>query len=223
MLCIIPDVLDWATLKEIRRLAAKAEFRDGRLTAGYRAKRVKNNAQMDKASAEKETVAKVLTEALKANRTFRRHAFAKRVMAPIISRYEAGMNYGAHVDDALMNRPNTIRTDLATTIFISDPNEYEGGELVIDSPFGEQQVKLPAGAAVLYPATTLHHVAPVIEGVRTVAVTWIQSHIRDAGQREILTDLDQICEVLARIAPDRRETDLAFKTYANLTRRWAEV
>jgi len=223
VLCIIPDVLDWSTLKQIRGVADEAEFRDGRLTAGYRAKRVKNNAQMRKSSQKEKTLDKVLIDALNANKTFRRRALPKRIMAPMISRYEVGMNYGPHVDDALMNRPNTVRTDLATTIFISDPNEYEGGELVIDSPFGEQQVKLPAGAAVLYSATTLHYVAPVSEGVRIAAVTWIQSHVRDSGEREILADLDEICATLAKIAPERRETDLAFKTYANLTRRWAEV
>ncbi len=132
------------------------------------------------------------------------------------------MAYGPHVDDALMGRSEKMRTDLAVTVFLTDPTAYEGGELIIDSPFGQQEVKLPAGAAVVYPAGTLHRVREVSRGERLAAVTWVQSYVRDGLKREILNDMDRIRRAMAAASPASPETDLAFKTYSNLLRLWSE-
>ena len=140
----------------------------------------------------------------------------------MISRYQGGMNYGFHVDDALMAGNPRLRSDISITVFLNDPGDYEGGELIIASPFGEQEVKLPAGAAVVYPSATLHQVAPVTSGARLAAVTWARSYVRDAAQREMLADLLAVQRKIAEVAPDAPETDLAFKTHSNLLRMWSE-
>ncbi len=132
------------------------------------------------------------------------------------------MAYGFHVDNPLMGKKPRTRVDLAVTVFLSDPADYDGGELIMASPFGDQEVKLPAGAAVLYPANTLHKVAPITRGERLAGVTWIKSHVRDMGQREMLYDLYRIRESLTKIDPDGEDTGLAAKTYANLMRMWAD-
>ena len=154
---------------------------------------------------------------------FQRFAIPKTIQRPLISRYREGMNYGRHVDDALMGGASKTRTDLSVTLFLNDPADYEGGELVIESPMGEEEIKLPAGAAVVYPSGALHRVAPVTRGERIAAVTWVESHVRDPQRREILHDLEVIRTRLSKTAPESRETDLAFKTYANLLRMWAET
>lgn len=222
MLLCLPDILEFAELKQIRHAIDDGVFKDGRLTAGYRAKRVKNNLQMDKDTPGAQEAKAIVLAALKRNRSFQETAFPRTIRPPIISRYQTGMNYGWHVDDALMAGDPKVRSDLSITVFLSDPGDYEGGELVISSPFGEQEVKLPAGGAVVYPSETLHQVAPVTAGERLAAVTWARSYVRDAAQRELLADLLAVQKKLAAIAPDEFETDLAFKTYSNLLRMWSE-
>ena len=222
MVSYIPDILDWTEIKKIRAAIAEGEFRDGKQTAGYRAKRVKHNLQMDQSSnAAKEVKAMILT-GLRRNPTFQRVVLPRSIRPPLISRYREGMNYGLHVDDALMGSGTKVRTDISVTVFLSDPGDYDGGEIVVNSPFGDQEIKLPAGAAVVYPASTLHRVAPVTRGERLAAVTWVQSHVRDPAKREILYDLHRMREKLAKLHPDEEEADLAFKTYANLLRMWSE-
>lgn len=222
MLQCIPDILEYAELKKVRQAIGDGAFMDGKQTAGYRAKRVKNNLQMDKDSPGAAEAKSIVLAALRRNRTFQDAALPRTIRPPLISRYGAGMNYGWHVDDALMAGDPKVRSDLSITVFLNDPNDYEGGELVISSPFGEQEVKLPAGAAVVYPSATLHQVAAVTRGERLAAVTWARSYVREAARREILADLLAVQKKLAALAPDEAETDLAFKTYSNLLRMWSD-
>ncbi len=221
MLIEIPGILSWADVQEIRRALGDAAFVDGAETAGFRAVKVKQNEQA--ASGEgKERAQKKIVAALRDNGAFQRAAFPRTIRTPLISRYRAGMAYGRHVDDALMGAGPMVRSDLSVTVFLSDPGSYEGGELVIDSGYGTIATKLPMGAAVLYPSDMLHEVSPVTSGERLAAVTWVQSHVRDAAARTVLHDLDRIRRLLAASQPDAAETDLAFKTYANLLRRWCD-
>ncbi len=222
MLICIPDILYPPKIETIRAAIASGEFLDGRNTAGHRAKRVKNNEQMDQGSdAAKEIKATVLA-ALKRSKTFHRVTLPRTIRPPLISRYRAGMNYGPHVDDAMMGPEAKERSDISVTVFLSDPGDYEGGELVMNSPYGTQEIKLPAGHAVVYPASTLHQVAPVTRGERLAAVTWVRSQVRDPARREILFDICRMREALAKLHPDGAEADLAFKTHANLLRMWSE-
>lgn len=222
MLICIPDVLDYTEIKKIRAAAEQAEFKDGKLTAGYRAKRVKHNLQMDKTAQEAKEAKALVLAGLRRNPVFQRATLPKAIRPPLISRYETGMSYGAHVDDAMMGSGTRTRSDLSITVFLSDPGDYDGGELVMESPFGEQEIKLPAGAAVVYPSSTLHRVTPVTSGTRLAAVTWAQSYVRDPAKRELLYDVYQIREKLAKSDPDGAEADIAFKTYSNLLRMWTE-
>lgn len=222
MLTCIPDILEWPEIKKIRAAIESGAFLDGKTTAGYRAKRVKHNQQMDRTTeAAKEVKATVLA-ALKRNKIFQRVALPRTMRPPLISRYQVGMNYGLHVDDAMMGSKVKERSDISVTVFLSDPGDYDGGELVMNSPYGEQEIKLPAGHAVVYPSSTLHQVAPVTRGERLAAVTWVQSRVRDPARREILYDVYRMRETLAKLHPDGEEADLAFKTHANLLRMWSE-
>ncbi len=223
MIVCMPDVLDLTELRKIRGLVGDSRFVDGKTTAGYRAKRVKNNEQLAKNDKAAEEARSLILTGLTRNPTFKQVSIPRTVQRPLISRYVPGMTYGRHVDDALMGGDVRVRTDLSATVFLSGPEDYDGGELLIDSPFGEQAVKLPAGAAVLYPSGALHRVAEVTRGERLAGVTWIQSFIRDPAKRELLSDLNGVCQFLTEQAPDTKETDLAFKTYSNLLRMWSEL
>jgi PKHD-type hydroxylase len=222
MLSCIPDILDWTEIKKIRAAIAEGEFEDGKKTAGYRAKRVKHNLQMDRSSEAAKAVKAIILTGLRRNPTFQRVALPKAIRPPLISRYQEGMNYGLHVDDAMMGGNPKERTDISVTVFLSDPADYDGGETVMNSSFGKQEIKLPAGAAVVYPSSTLHRVAPVTRGERLAAVTWVQSHVRDPAKREILSDLRSMRDKLVKLRPEEEEADLAFKTYSNLLRMWSE-
>lgn len=223
MLTEIPNLLGWSAVKTLRGQMADCTFDDGKLTAGFRAKHVKANLQLRKEAGRTEELERLVLDALNKNAEFRRVAIPRVIRTPMFSRYEPGMHYGLHVDDALMGTGTKGRTDLSVTVFLTDPGDYDGGELVVQSPYGELDIKLPAGAAVVYPSSTLHRVAPVTRGERLAAVTWVESHIRDPAKREILHDLDRIRRTLSESASDKEETDLAFKTYANLLRMWSET
>ena len=219
----IQGVLNQEDIGAILDILATSEFVDGKKTAGYRAKRVKENEQLKKDPASAATLDSLILDALKRSATFQSVAVPKRIHRPLFSRYSAGQQYGKHVDDALMDKPNALRTDLAVTVFLSDPEDYDGGELVIDTALGEQLIKLPQGDAIAYPASTLHRVAPVTRGERLAAVTWVQSYVRDADKREALSDLDKVKRYLDQHAAASQTTDLAHKVYSNLLRIWAEV
>jgi len=219
LIIFIGELMDRETRARLTGLMERAAFVDGRVTAGALARQVKNNNQVDSDDERMPEMRRIVTECLEANPLFHSAARPRHVRPPLFSRYVPGMEYGNHVDDAIMNG---MRMDLSFTLFLSDPDSYDGGELVIDNPTGEQEIKLPAGSAVLYPATSLHRVAPVTRGQRLAAVTWIRSLIRDAQQREILFDLDRVQDSLFKRGGKSMETDLLAKTQSNLLRLWAE-
>jgi PKHD-type hydroxylase len=216
----LPTVLDTESLRALRALLTSAQYADGASTAGWHARPVKRNEQ-----ALHDAAAQRVMQALGKHPLFNAAALPMRLRAPIFSRYRPGMSYGLHVDDALMGGANPVRTDLALTLFLSDPADYDGGELVIESGGLAQGWKLPAGDAILYPANTLHRVAEVTRGERHAAILWVQSHVRDPAHREILFDLDQVRRSLWEQAGHKRTPDFErlAKTYSNLLRQWAEV
>lgn len=219
----ITGVLNSDQLAEVRKLLAKAEYVDGKTTAGYRASRVKSNLQLNRNSAESNQLKDIVVNALTANQAFHDVTFPKAINKPLFSRYLPGMEYGFHVDNAVMNKPHALRTDISMTLFLNDPSEYEGGELRVQTPFGEQQAKLNAGDAVVYTSDFLHRVAPVTSGERLCAVSWIQSYIREPEKRQILIDMARLQKTMHKHAPDDKGTDLSYKIYQNLYRMWADV
>jgi PKHD-type hydroxylase len=218
MILCIADVIP---ASDLRRALGKAAFQDGRKTAGWHARKVKKNEQADPAAKETREIGERLTAALKANPVFSSGVLPRAIRPFLLSRYGEGMEYGPHVDDAIMG--DAVRSDVSVTIFLNAPDEYDGGELVIESAGGEQAFKLPAGHAIAYPSTTLHRVEKVTRGTRLVAVTWVQSLVRSAEDREILFDLDQARRALFAQQGKSREFDLIAKSYANLLRKWSEV
>ena len=224
MISCIADVLTPEEIKQFREVAGGAQFVDGKETAGPRAKRVKNNEQISKNDQSRRKLQEMVVAALYRHPEFRRVAMPHRIRPPLISRYKAGMAYGLHVDDALMGPLEARdRSDLSITVFISDVTEYEGGALVIHSPYGKQEIKLPAGHLVSYPSNSLHEVTPVTSGERLVSVTWVQSYVRDEKQREALADLATVRNKLSALVPNAPETDLAFRLHTNLTRMWSDT
>ncbi|MEQ8357062.1 MAG: Fe2+-dependent dioxygenase [Kiloniellaceae bacterium] len=223
MLVTIDNVLDLAALKTIRKAMAEGDFDNGQKTAGQRAKRVKHNEQLSPKDQSRKEIDALVQDSLWRNAEFHRFAVPRFINRPLFSRYTGGMNYGMHVDDALMGGRQKMRTDLSLTIFLSDPGAYDGGELEMASSYGPQEVKLPAGAAVVYPSSMLHRVKPVTAGERLAAVTWVQSFVADPARREVLYDIDRLRRRLNAIDADSEETDIAFKAYANLLRMWADV
>ncbi|WP_119304561.1 Fe2+-dependent dioxygenase [Dongia deserti] len=224
MIVCIPDVLTADEIKKLRAEAALLPFVPGLETAGGRARRVKNNEQVSQKAEERKPLHEIVVGALMRSKEFQRAALPKRVRPPLISRYREGMAYGKHVDNALMGpKMGRERSDVSVTVFISDIDEYDGGELVIHSAFGVQEVKLPSGSAVAYPSSSLHEVAAVTRGERLVAVTWAQSYVRDESQREILAHLAQVKDKMNDAMPDAEETDLVHHAYTNLLRMWAET
>jgi PKHD-type hydroxylase len=223
MLATIDNVLDRPSVSFLREAMADGEFIDGQKTAGFRAKRVKHNEQLSPDGDLRKEMDKRVVNALRQHDEFQRLALPRSIQRPLFSRYSIGMNYGLHVDDALMGRGTRIRSDISVTVFLSGPEEYEGGELEMQSPFGLQEVKLPAGSAVIYPSSTLHRVKPVTEGERLAAVTWVQSFVADPAKREVLADMDRVRRRLSEVDPDGEETDLAFKSFTNLLRMWSDL
>lgn len=224
MIACIPNVLDKKQLRDIRAIIDRADFVDGRTTAQGRAQRVKQNEQIDKKDSDgTRGLDGIVIGALRKNPEFQQVAVPQIIRNPLISRYKPGMQYGLHVDNALMGAGSKVRSDISCTVFLNDPEDYEGGELTIHTHWGEQEIKLRAGEAVVYPSSTLHRVNSVTSGERIAAVTWIQSHVRSPEQREVLYDLKQIVKKLAKSSPEDPETDLAFKTYSNLLRMWSDT
>jgi PKHD-type hydroxylase len=219
MQIIIADILSAEDIETIAAMLSNARFVDGRATAGFAAQIVKHNQQIEGSDRSLATARELIAQRILANETFQMAARPKALSPLLLARYEPGMQYGSHVDDALMNG---MRTDIAFTLFLSDPGSCEGGELVIESAAGEDAIKLPAGALVAYPATSLHHVNEVTRGVRLAAVGWVRSMIRDAGRRELLFDLDNARRQMFARNGKSPEFDLVAKSFANLLRMWAE-
>jgi len=223
MMLHIPSVLDSARLEAVHALLNKAKFIDGKLSAGMAAKAVKNNEEIAVNDAQVNQLNTIVMGSLVAHPLYKQAALPHRVAAPFYARYRPGMTYGDHVDDPIMGKGEHYRSDVSTTVFLNEPDDYEGGELVVHTAFGEQRVKLAAGDAVVYPSASLHHVAEVTAGERIVAVTWAQSMIRDAAKRELLYGLNQARETLLRNNPEAEESKQVNISYANLFRMWAEL
>ncbi len=224
MLVTIPGLLDAPRLARVRELLDGARFVDGRLSAGTAARRVKNNQELEPEAAVMEELNRIVMGALVRHPTFNAAAMPLRVATPFYARYRPGMTYGDHVDDPVMGPAGgRYRSDVSTTVYLNGPEEYTGGELVVHTPFGSQEVKLAAGDAILYPSSSLHRVAEVTSGERLAAVTWTQSLVRDPGQRELLYTLGTARERLLAERPDAPETRQVDVSYVNLVRMWSEV
>lgn len=219
MQMLIAGVLSPEDLIEVRQAFEKAQFVDGRETAGWAAKTVKNNIQSKAGDPALNGVRTLVAERLKANALFQMAVRPKQMTPLLFAQYRDTMTYGSHVDDALMQG---VRTDISFTLFVEEPESYDGGELVIESTAGENPIKGPAGSIYIYPSTTLHRVDAVTRGVRRVAVGWVQSHVRNADQREILFDLDTARRALFAKSGKSQEFDQLSKSVANLLRLWSE-
>jgi PKHD-type hydroxylase len=219
----IVRILDQDELRQIVPRLACGKFVDGKLTAEGPAREVKNNLQIERSDPELTDLDQIILAALRRNQVFQSFAFAKRIMLPLFNRYENGMEYGAHVDSAVMGKgAEQIRSDLSMTIFLSDPASYDGGELALEFPLGEQEIKLDAGEAVVYPSTLVHRVTAVTRGVRLAAVTWIMSSVPDERLRGILFDLNQAMSH-ASAKGDHDLGVLLSKSYNNLLRYAIEL
>lgn len=223
MLITIPSVLPSDRLQSVCSILKDAPFVNGSLSAGSAAKRVKNNEEVAMNAAQINQLNNIVMGSLVANSQYKSAALPHRIAAPFYARYTEGMEYGDHVDDPVMGAADRYRSDVSITIFLSGPEDYEGGELVINTSFGEQKVKLNAGDAVMYPSSSLHHVNPVLSGERLVAVTWVQSMIRSPEQRDMLYQLNTARESLLQKEPESSESKAVDICYANLIRMWSEV
>jgi len=224
MLSEINKLLSQTDLEKIQTLIRDAQWRPGSSSAGQHARDKKVNEEMDQRCESWTAINKIVVSQLYAHPTFQSMVLPSKVSAAFISRCTSGMYYGQHIDNPIMGNPNArYRSDVATTVFLNDPDSYEGGELSIKSRFGQVSVKLPAGSAVVYPASSLHEVTPVTRGERVVCALWAQSMVRDAQQRELLHDLDEVRQALNQSTPNALVTQKTEHVYANLLRLWADV
>jgi PKHD-type hydroxylase len=226
MLLHIPDVLTSEQVAHGRHLLADAQWVDGRVTAGPQSARAKQNQQLPEDSPAARELGGLILAALHRSPLFMSAALPLKVFPPLFNRYAGGHSFGSHVDNAIRHVPGTphrVRTDLSATLFFIDPEDYEGGELIVEDTYGAHQVKFPAGHMVLYPSTSLHHVTPVTRGARVSSFFWIQSLVRDDGQRRLLFDMDTAIQRLAGSVPDHPSTVQLTGVYHNLLRQWAEL
>ena len=223
MLLAIDNILTSEELTKAREQFASASFGDRRVTAGELAAKVKNNLQLAANAAETQTLTGLVHNALHRNPLFVSAALPKVVCPPLFNRYVSGMDFGMHVDNAIRVGAVTFRTDVSGTLFLAEPDEYEGGELVIEDTYDVQAIKLPAGSLVLYPSGSLHRVEPITSGHRDVAVFWVQSMIRDVAQRSLLFQLDAAIQSLRARDPSSPEIVPLISTYHNLLRMWSEI
>jgi PKHD-type hydroxylase len=226
MLLRIPDVLTPAQVAEARAILDKAEWVDGRVTAGHQSAKAKDNLQIPESHPAARQLGDMILAALGQNPLFISAALPLRVFPPLFNQYSGGQSFGTHVDNAIRQVPGTphrIRTDLSATLFFTGPDEYDGGELCVEDTYGTQAVKLEPGEMILYPATSLHHVRPVTRGARICSFFWIQSMIRDDGQRSLLFDLDTAIQRLSGDHPEHPSSVQLTGVYHNLLRQWAEL
>lgn len=224
MLLAIPNVLKADELQLARSWLADASFVDGRLSAGATARRVKSNQEVEPGAPDLERLNRLVMGNLVRHPLYRAGAMPLHVATPFYARYRPGMAYGDHLDDPIMGTEGVLyRSDIAITVFLNAPEEYDGGELIIRTPGGDQVVKSPAGDAVLYPASSIHQVSPVTRGERLVAVTWVQSLVRDPARRELLFGLNAAREMLLHSAAGAAETVQVNAAYLNLIRMWSDI
>jgi PKHD-type hydroxylase len=226
MLLDIPNVLTPDQVAQARQTLDQADWVDGRVTAGHQSARAKQNLQLPEDHPAARQLGDLIVAALQRNPLFIAAALPLRVFPPLFNRYEGGGSFGNHVDNAIRQvtgTPHRIRTDLSATLFLAAPEEYDGGELLVEDTYGVHSVKLPAGHLVLYPSTSLHSVRPVTRGARMAAFFWIQSMVRDDGQRTLLFDLDTAIQRINQDNPDHPASVQLTGVYHNLLRRWAEM
>ncbi|HWM89630.1 MAG TPA: Fe2+-dependent dioxygenase [Thermoanaerobaculia bacterium] len=226
MLLHIPDVLTPEQVSHARRVLDQAEWVDGRVTAGHQSARAKDNQQLPEDSAAARELGQVILAALQRHPMFLSAALPLQVFPPLFNRYQGGQSFGTHVDNSIRQvtgTPHRIRTDISATLFLASPDEYDGGELVVEDTYGVHSVKLPAGHMVIYPSTSLHHVRTVTRGARISSFFWIQSMVRDDGERTLLFDLDSSIQRVSQVLPDHPTAVQLTGIYHNLLRRWAEL
>jgi PKHD-type hydroxylase len=227
MLICIPEVLTKADVADFRTVMNAADWEDGRSTAGSQSAEVKKNEQLPPNSELSRKLGERVIRALASNPLFVSAAIPRHIFPPLFNRYGVGQRFGVHVDNAVRGDHLTgmrIRTDLSVTLFLSEPDEYDGGELVVEDYYGSHEVKLPAGQLVLYPATSLHTVTPITRGVRVASFFWLQSMIRDAHARSMIFDLDHAIQGLVeRLGRNDPEVVKLSGLYHNLIRYWAEL
>lgn len=226
MLLAIPNVLTPEQLAEARKLLEAADWIDGKATAGHQGARVKDNMQLPVDSPAARQVGAMILKALGANPLFMSAALPLHILPPMFNRYSGGQTFGTHVDGSIRTVPGTnhrLRTDLSCTLFFADPEEYDGGELIIEDTYGSKSVKLPAGHMILYPSTSLHQVTPVTRGTRLCSFFWLQSMIRDNGKRSMLFDMDVAIQRLGAENATHPSVVSLTGVYHNLLRQWAEM
>jgi PKHD-type hydroxylase len=226
MLLQIPDVLSVEQVAHARRLLDAADWVDGRVTAGRQAAQVKDNLQLPEDHPAAQELGDIVLAALQNSPLFASAALPLRIFPPLFNLYRGGHSFGNHVDNAIRQisgTPLRIRTDLSATLFLAEPHEYDGGELIVEDTYGAHAVKLPAGDLVLYPSSSLHRVQPVTKGARLASFFWVQSLVRDDAARTVLFDLDTAIQGLAANASDHPSVVQLTAVYHNLVRRWAEL
>jgi PKHD-type hydroxylase len=226
MLVAVPGVLTAQEVQTVRAHLSGASWADGRLTAGYRSADVKSNLQLPQSDPAAQEASGIIVGALERSAIFISATLPHHVFPPLFNRYQPGMGFGDHVDNAVRQIPGTphrLRTDISATLFLSAPAEYDGGELIVNDLYGAHSVKLAAGDLVVYPASSLHRVAPVTRGTRDAAFFWIQSMVRDDGARTLLYDLDTSIRELTSRGADARNLLRLTGCYHNLLRRWGEL
>jgi PKHD-type hydroxylase len=226
MLLPVPDVLTPEQVAQTRKLLDQADWIDGRATAGHQSAKAKDNMQVAENHPAGRQAGDMIVRALERNSLFLSAALPLKVFPPLFNRYQGGQSFGTHVDNAVRQVPGTphrVRTDLSATLFLAPPEDYDGGELSVEDTYGVHSVKLPAGHMILYPSTSLHHVRPVTRGTRLAAFFWIQSMVRDDGQRTLLFDLDMAIQRISRDMPNHASAVQLTGVYHNLLRRWADT
>ena len=226
MMLHIPEVLTPEQVARCRDVMTKADWVDGNVTAGHQSRKVKYNLQLPEESQEARELGDMVLRALYKSDLFMSAVLPHQVFPPLFNRYDAGMTFGAHVDNAIRTHPQQpirIRTDVSATLFISAPEDYDGGELVVEDTYGSHEVKLPAGDLIIYPATSLHNVTPITRGSRIASFFWTQSLIRDVSKRALLFDLDMSIIQLTHDHPEHPSLVSLTSVYHNLLRQWAEA
>ncbi|MDB5734747.1 MAG: Iron-uptake factor PiuC [Alphaproteobacteria bacterium] len=226
MMIRIPNLLSPEQVAHVRGVLAGTDWVDGKVTAGAQSAQAKHNLQVPESVPAARALGEIILTALGQNERFTSAALAKRVFPPLFNRYDAGMSFDTHIDNSIRFVKGTnirVRTDISATLFLTDPEEYDGGELVVEDTFGTHEVKLPAGDLVIYSATSRHNVTPVTRGSRWASFFWIQSMIRDEAARAMLFDLDEAIQSLRGKLGDSDELVTLTGLYHNLVRRWAEA
>ncbi len=226
MLLQVPDVLTSAQVAQAKDALASAPWGDGRVTAGHQSALAKDNEQLPENSQVARELGDLIVGALQRNPLFMSAALPLKIYPPMVNRDQGGQSFGSHVDNAIRQVPGTphrVRTDLSATLFLVEPDQYDGGDLIVEDTYGVHSAKLPAGHLVLYPSTSLHSVRPITRGARVASFFWIQSMVRDDGRRTLLFDMDTAIQRIARDVPNHPSAVQLTGVYHNLVRSWAEL